>query len=83
MPRAPKDGIGEVRAGRLVMRVTAPPVDQAANAAVVALLAEALALPKRAIRLVSGEAGRNKTVEVDGITLDDLRRRLGLQARSK
>lgn len=78
IPRAPRSGISGIRDGRLLVRVTAPPVDRAANLAVVALMAEALDLPKRSIRLVSGESGRNKTVEIAGITAGDLRLRLGV-----
>ena len=57
-----------MRDGRLIVRVTAPPVDSAANDAVVALLAARFGVPKRAVRIVSGERARNKTVEVEGIS---------------
>ena len=77
LPRAPRNLIDGVREGRLVVRVTAPPVDGAANAAVIALLSRTLELPKRVIRLVAGDTARNKSVEIDGIAVDDLRRRLG------
>jgi uncharacterized protein YggU (UPF0235/DUF167 family) len=68
IPRARKDEIDGVRGGRLLIRVTAPPVDRAANEAVVALLAEVLRVPRRAIRIVAGETARNKIVDVDGLT---------------
>jgi uncharacterized protein len=68
VPRAPRTAIEGVRAGRLLVRVTAPPVDRAANEAVVAVLAAALGLPLRSIRIVSGATGRNKTVEIIGVT---------------
>jgi uncharacterized protein (TIGR00251 family) len=67
-PRAPKNQIAGVREGRLLVRVTAPPVDSAANDAVIALMAKALGVPKRAVRLVAGETSRNKTVEIEGIS---------------
>ena len=76
MPRASKTAIDGVRAGRLIVRVTAPPVDGAANEAVVIALAAALGLPKRAIRIIAGETGRNKSVEIDGVDAAELRRRL-------
>ena len=47
MPRSPRTAIDGIRDGRLIVRVTAPPVDGAANDAVVAALADALDLPKR------------------------------------
>ena len=72
MPRAPRSELCGVRDGRLLVRVTAPPVDSAANAAVVALLAGALGRPKRDIRIVAGDTARNKTVEIDGASAADL-----------
>ena len=57
----------------LIVKVTAPPVDSAANAAVIDLLASALHLPKRDIRIVRGETSRTKHVEVDGVSLVEIR----------
>jgi uncharacterized protein YggU (UPF0235/DUF167 family) len=61
------DGIGDA-AGRPVLkvRVPAPPVDDAANAALVAFLAEALAVPKSAIRLTAGRRARIKSLRIAG-----------------
>lgn len=64
------------RDGTLLVKVTAPPVDSAANAAVIDLLSSTLDLPKRAIRLVRGETSRIKQVEIDGLTLDQIRAQL-------
>jgi uncharacterized protein (TIGR00251 family) len=75
-PRASKNAIDGVREGRLVVKVTAPPVDAAANAAVVALLADALDVPKRQIAIVIGASGRSKTVEIVGVPADAIRARL-------
>ena len=78
MPRASRSGIDGVRDGRLVVRVTAPPVDGAANDAVVKTLAAALEVPRSAVQIVSGSTGRNKTVEVLGAGAAEVGRRLGL-----
>ena len=51
----------------LKVRLAAPPVEGAANETLVALLAEELKVPRRAIRIVSGASSRNKIIEVDGI----------------
>ena len=51
----------------LAIRLAAPPVDGAANAALICFLAEALAIPKSAVRIVSGEASRVKTVTLAGV----------------
>jgi uncharacterized protein (TIGR00251 family) len=64
MPRASASGLGGERAGALVVRVTAPPVDGRANDAVVALLAEAMGVPRRAVRVESGATGRTKVVSI-------------------
>ena len=75
-PRASKNKLDGVRDGRLVVKVTAPPVDAAANEAVVALLADEFDMPKRQITIVMGATGRSKTVELAGVTADAIRARL-------
>jgi uncharacterized protein len=80
VPRASRTKIDGVRDGRLVVRVTAPPVDDAANRAVVETLAEALHLPRSAVRIVTGTSGRNKSVELIGVSADEVRRRLESRA---
>ena len=62
--------------GKLKVRLTSPPIDGAANEALVALLAEQLALPKRQITIVRGASGRQKTVEITGVTLEDIEQKL-------
>jgi uncharacterized protein (TIGR00251 family) len=76
IPRSPRTGVEGIRNGRVLLRVTAPPVDSAANEAVVALLADVLGVAKRSVRLVSGTTGRNKTLEVDGVNVNDVMARL-------
>jgi hypothetical protein len=76
MPRSPKNGIDGVRDGRILVRVTAAPVDGAANDAVVAAVAEALDLPRRAVRVVHGHTSRNKTIEITGLDSATARVRL-------
>jgi len=68
MPRSPRNRIDGMRDGRLIVRVTAPPVDNAANEAVITLLAGDLGVPRGSIRVVSGANSRNKAVEVAGLT---------------
>lgn len=66
-PRASREGIGPVQGDRLKVRVHAPPVDDAANEAVVRLIAEALGVPRAAVSLVAGRTGRRKTAKVAGV----------------
>lgn len=67
IPRASRDELAGVRDGRLLVRVTAPPLDGRANAAVCALLAKAIGVPKSAVSVVRGEASRDKRVRIAGV----------------
>jgi len=78
IPRASRSGVDGMRDGAIVVRLNAPPVDGAANQALIDLLASSLHVPKRAVSIVSGERARLKRVRVDGITIDTAMRRLGL-----
>lgn len=75
-PRASKPGIAGVVNGMLVVRVGAPPVDGAANAEVIAVLARALDVPRRAISVAVGERSTRKQVDVTGRTKADVERLL-------
>lgn len=77
-PRASHEEIAGERDGAILVRVTAPPVEGAANAALVRLLAKALRVPKGAVAIVSGETSRTKVVEVTGLDEAEARGRLGL-----
>ncbi|MGI9057579.1 MAG: DUF167 domain-containing protein [Ktedonobacteraceae bacterium] len=77
IPRSSKNSI-EWEEGSLKIRLTAPPVDGLANEALVALLAERLALSKRSITIVRGATSRQKTVEITGMTMEDVEKRLKL-----
>ncbi len=84
-PRASHDAIEGVDAsGELRVRVTAPPADGAANAAVVKLLAKALGLPKGALSIASGAASRHKRIRIEGVDPAELGRRWpGLSVRER
>ena len=58
--------------GVLRARVAAPPVEGAANQALLRLLADELGVARRAVRLVAGAAGRQKLVVVEGLTPSDV-----------
>ena len=77
VPRASRIAVGGMLGERLRVAVTAPPVDGAANAAVIDALAEAFGVPRRSVQIVRGETGRRKTVRITGgsaVTLERLRR---------
>lgn len=68
VPRASRVAVGPAVGDRLRVAVTAPPVDGAANAAVVEALAEAFGVRRGSVTIVRGETGRRKTVRVAGAT---------------
>jgi uncharacterized protein (TIGR00251 family) len=65
-PRASRPRIGPVRQDRLVVAVSAPPVDGAANRAVVELVAGALDVARSQVEVVRGDSSRRKTLRVRG-----------------
>lgn len=66
-PRASRNEVAGELGGALKIRLQAPPVDGAANEALVAFLADELGVPRKVVRIVFGSTSRSKTVEVDGI----------------
>jgi uncharacterized protein (TIGR00251 family) len=78
VPRSGRSGVAGTRDGALLVRVTAPPVEGAANDELIAVIGEALGVPKRAVTIVAGEHGRRKRVKVAGVSESDVRARLAL-----
>jgi uncharacterized protein (TIGR00251 family) len=76
IPRARRSEIAGTRDTVLLVRLNAPPVDGAANKALIGLLAETLDLPRSAITIVSGETSRSKRVAVAGLSGADVTARL-------
>jgi hypothetical protein len=76
-PRASKDALAGEREGALVVRLTAPPVEGAANEALARFLGKALGVAPSAVRVTSGATGRNKVVSVAGLDAAAARERLG------
>ncbi|MGH8170424.1 MAG: DUF167 domain-containing protein [Steroidobacteraceae bacterium] len=67
-PRASRTELAGMHGGALKVRIAAPPVDDAANRALIEFLAECLGIAKRAVRIVTGETSRAKVLEADGVT---------------
>ena len=65
-PRASRDAFAAGTPEHFAARLAAPPVDGAANAALIALVANAFAVPKRAVTLLSGDSARLKRLAVTG-----------------
>lgn len=67
-PRASRTRVVGEHDGRLKLQIAAPPVDGEANAEVIAFLAGALRVRRAAILLLRGDAGRRKTVRIEGVS---------------
>lgn len=77
-PRSRRDEVVGERAGAVVIRLTAPPVDGKANAALCAFVAKAAGVPKTSVSVVRGQTSRDKVVRVAGATAEQVRLALGL-----
>ncbi len=77
-PRASNNEIGTPVGGELKIKVTAPPVDAAANEALLRLLADRLDCSRGSVQLVRGQTSRHKTVGIRGLSAADVLARLGL-----
>jgi len=76
IPRAGRSGLTGTRAGALLVRLHAAPVDGAANAELIEIVAKALGVSKRAVSIATGERSRLKTLRVTGISLEGARSKL-------
>jgi uncharacterized protein len=79
IPRARRTEISGRRGDAILVRLAAPPVDGAANDALIAFLAERLEIPRRQIALARGATTRDKTIAVDGLSPAEIARRLGIE----
>jgi uncharacterized protein (TIGR00251 family) len=72
-PRSKREEVVGERAGAIVIRVTAPPVDGKANAALCAFVAKRAGVPASRVSVVRGQTARDKVVRVDGVDENALR----------
>jgi len=77
-PRASRNELAGRHGQALRLRLAAPPVDGAANDALLRFLADVLHLPRSALTLVAGPASRSKVVQVAGLAPAEVARRLGV-----
>lgn len=75
-PRASKNGVTLMQDGSLKIRLTAPPVDGAANEALVKFLSAILSISKSQVEIVSGHTGRQKIIRIIGMNEADVIRLL-------
>jgi uncharacterized protein (TIGR00251 family) len=75
-PRAKKNAItGEV-GDALKVSLTAPPVEGKANEACIDFFARLLKVPRSSVSIAAGQSSRNKVIRVEGLTAEDVQRRL-------
>jgi uncharacterized protein (TIGR00251 family) len=72
-PRASRNELCGAHGDELKLRLTSPPVDDAANKLCVEFLAKLLGVAKSRVRIVAGARSRHKTVSVDGVSADEVR----------
>jgi uncharacterized protein (TIGR00251 family) len=75
-PRASKNELTRMEDGKIKIRLTAPPVDGAANEALVRFLADVCSVAKSQVEIVSGHTGREKVIKISGISETDADRLL-------
>ena len=76
MPRSSREGLGGEHEGALVVRLTAPPVEGEANAALLRFLGRTLAVPPSSVQLLRGASARDKLVRIEGLTAAEVVSRL-------
>ena len=76
-PRASRTEVVGLHGEALKIRVAAPPVDGAANEAIIRFFADRLAVSRSRVRVTKGASGRRKVVEIDGIGLEALNKAFG------
>lgn len=69
-PRAAKSELAGMHGDSVKIRIAAPPVDNAANQALIEFMAERLGIAKRRVRVVSGATSRKKVLEIDDVSAD-------------
>lgn len=68
IPRSPRSAITGRRGDAIVVRLAAPPVEGAANDALIEYLARVFDRPKRDVSILSGDKSRDKRVRIDGLS---------------
>ncbi|HEX9860301.1 MAG TPA: DUF167 domain-containing protein [Nitrospirota bacterium] len=78
-PRASKNELVTMEDGSIKIRLTAPPVDGAANEALVKFLAGTLSVAKSQVTIISGETARDKVIRITGVPDEDVMRLLNIR----
>ncbi|MGB3399738.1 MAG: DUF167 domain-containing protein [Candidatus Deferrimicrobiaceae bacterium] len=79
MPSASRAGVVGLLGNAVRIRLTAPPLENRANEALVRFLSASLNVPRPSVEIIAGKRGRKKIVRVTGMSRDDIFRRLKLE----
>ncbi|MBS1797194.1 MAG: YggU family protein [Acidobacteria bacterium] len=79
VPRASKSEIVGEHDGALKIRIASPPVDGAANAELVKLLAKTFGVPKSDVEIVSGQTSKSKQIKIDNLSAENFLQSAGLK----
>jgi uncharacterized protein len=80
-PKSSRSAVLGVRERALDIALTSPPADGAANSELQRLIARALGVSQRDVSIVAGSSGRNKVIEVNGVSVEDARAQLSAARR--
>ncbi len=75
-PRASANKVAGAHDGALKIALTAPPVEGAANKALVDFISKTLGVPRSRVSIVSGQTSRNKVLRVEGISVEEVLKKL-------
>ena len=78
-PRAKRCEVAGVHDGALKVKVTAPPVEDAANRAVIEFLSRSLGVSKSSLQILAGDKSRDKVLQISGLSLADFRAKTSCQ----
>ena len=81
VPRSARDEVAGLHGDALRVRLSAPPVEGAANSALIAFVAEMLGVPARRVEILSGHGSRRKVLAVAGLSEEEVQSRLGKYIR--
>jgi uncharacterized protein (TIGR00251 family) len=76
-PRARKNAITGESGDALKLSLTSPPVEGRANDACIEFFAKLLKVPRSSVTIASGQSSRDKVIRVGGISVEEIRRRMG------
>lgn len=79
LPRSSSNSIEGLENGEWKVKLTAPPVEGAANTALIHYLSDVLAVPRRFVTIIGGQNARSKLVRVDGLTAAQVKHKLGIE----